>query len=105
MLLPRPLGVDRITAQRMSWLVRMLGARDFALGAGTLAAIRRGGLAPWLLLAGASDTVDALVLGRATARGDVGRVTGALATLAGVAGAAFSAVAVADLRDGSAAPP
>jgi hypothetical protein len=100
MLLPRPLGVDRITAQRLSWLVRMLGARDAALGVGTLMARRRGGLATWLILAGAADTVDALALGRATARGDVGRVMGALATLAGVGGAALSAIAYADQRAG-----
>ncbi|MDX6287277.1 MAG: hypothetical protein QOG53_2762 [Frankiales bacterium] len=98
MLLPRPLGVDRITADRISWLVRMLGARDLALGVGTLVATRRGGLPPWLVLAGAADTVDALALGQATARGDVGRVLGTLAALAGAGGAALSAIAYSDQR-------
>jgi hypothetical protein len=96
MLLPRPLGVDRITAGRISWLVRMVGARDFALGVGTLAARRRGGLLVWLGLAACCDAVDAVALGRATRRGDVGPVMGALATATAVGGVALSAVAITD---------
>lgn len=102
MLVPRPLGVDRITADRVSWLVRMLGARDFALGAGTLLAIRSGqgtggdraGLGSWLALSGVSDAVDALALARAVRRGHVGPVSGGLAAMSGVGAAALSALAI-----------
>src|SRR5438094_817895 len=73
LLVPRPLGVDRITASRVEWLVRMAGARDLALGAGTLAARRAGGQRTWVLAAMASDVADALILGQAVRRGLVGR--------------------------------
>src|SRR5206468_1848596 len=76
MLLPRPLGVDRLTATRVDWLVRMAGARDLALGAGTLAARRSGGLRTWLLAALGSDVADAIVLTQAVRRGQVGRIAG-----------------------------
>ncbi|MCA1710507.1 MAG: DUF4267 domain-containing protein [Actinobacteria bacterium] len=87
---PQLLGVDSAAAARMSWSTQMLGVREVALGLGTLVALRRGdarGTRVWLLAGLLSDTVDALVLTAATARGRVSRP-------AGVAGAALAGGAV-----------
>jgi hypothetical protein len=77
-LLPRTLGVDAGTAARVSWLVRMLGAREVALGAGTLAAARRGDARDWILAEAVSDAVDALAFAGAAERGHANPVYGAL---------------------------
>src|SRR5262249_58273041 len=61
--LARALRVDSATARRTTWLARMAGARDLAVGAGTLFALTRGGGArSWLLASAASDAADAAVL-------------------------------------------
>jgi hypothetical protein len=58
--LVRAYRVDASTARRITWLVRMLGARDLALGAGTLFALTRGGAPrPWLVFSALADAVDA----------------------------------------------
>jgi hypothetical protein len=95
LLVPRPLGIDAITATRVEWLVRMAGARDVALGAGTVAATRTGGLRLWLLAGLASDTADAVVLSQAVRRGHVGRVMGSGAALSAVVAVALGVVAFA----------
>jgi hypothetical protein len=94
LLLPRPLGVDSVTASRVDWLVRMAGARDFALGAGTLAARREGGLRTWLVASMASDVADAVVLTHAVRRRQIGRIMGGAAALSAVVAAALGAYAV-----------
>jgi hypothetical protein len=91
-LLPRLAGVDAATAARVAWLGRMLGAREVALGAGTLVALRRGsgaesGAGSWLLGSALSDAVDAVAFGGAVARGHVRPVFGALVTATAAAGA------------------
>lgn len=60
----RLLGTDTATARRASWLTRMMGVRDGAIGAGALAAGRSSasGAVPWLLAGAAADAVDAVVL-------------------------------------------
>ena len=95
LLVPRPLGIDSVTARRVDWLVRMAGARDLALGAGTLAALRTGGLRTWLLASLGSDVADAVVLTNAVRRGDIGRIMGGAAALSAVAAVAAGAVAIA----------
>ncbi len=56
----RLFGADVATARRVTWLTRMLGIRDGALGAGT---VRGTADAPaWLLGGAASDAVDAAVV-------------------------------------------
>jgi hypothetical protein len=92
--LPASLGVDSATAARVSWITRMLGAREVALGAGTLLALRRGEPAresarDWILGCALSDAVDAAVFAGAVARGHARVVPGSAFAL--VAGA--SAVA------------
>ncbi len=99
-LLTRGLGVDTLTARRMSWLPQLVGTRELALGVGALAA-SRGGAGParlWVLAQAASDTGDALALAIATGRGHVPRGRGVLvASTAAVA----AAVGCAPLLPGS----
>ena len=95
LLLPRPLGIDGVTASRVDWLVRMAGARDVALGAGTLAAAKTGGQRTWVAAALASDVADAVVLTHAVRRGRIGRIMGGAAALSAVGAAALGVVALA----------
>lgn len=74
-LLPKLLGVDSGTAARMSWLGRMFGAREIALGAGLLTA-RAESEREWLLGSAFSDAVDAVAFAEATRRGVVRRALG-----------------------------
>jgi hypothetical protein len=78
----------------------MAGARDLALGAGTLAASRTGGQRTWVAAAMASDVADAVVLGQAVRRGQVGRVMGGAAALSAVVAAALGAVALGTMGEG-----
>ena len=87
--LPQLLGVDSATATRMGWAVQMLGAREVALGLGTLAALRRpdGAAArAWLAAGVLCDAVDVLAVGGALLRGRLRTTTGG-AVLAVAAGA------------------
>ena len=63
MAVTRPWVGDYADAKPVELLARVLGARDLALGAGTLRALARSDdeARPWVALAGASDGVDALV--------------------------------------------
>jgi hypothetical protein len=98
-LLPRGMGVDRVSAERTGWVVQMLGAREVALGAGTWLALRRPdsrGARLWIAAGVLSDAVDALAVAGALGRGRVGAVPGAgLVVVASTA----AAVGVAALTD------
>lgn len=96
LLVPRPLGVDSGTARRVDWLVRMAGARDLALGAGTLGAVWAGGSRSWLLAGLGSDVADAVVLSAAVRRGHVGPIMGGAAALTAVLAAVGGLVALFD---------
>lgn len=90
--LPRLLGVDTATSARLGWAVQMLGAREVALGLGTLTALRRGDHAAsrtWLAAGVLCDAVDVLAVGGALARGRLSRTSGAA-----VVAVAASAVAL-----------
>ena len=86
-LLPTSLGVDSAAATRMSWVTQMLGAREIALGLGTLVAARKGderAARLWLYGGLLSDTVDLLAVGAAVVQGRVSRPAGtALVSVAG----------------------
>lgn len=87
--LPQLMGVDSATAARMAWAVQMLGAREVALGLGTLVALRspdRAGSRLWLAGGVLSDGVDALAVAGALARGRV-RTSSGLGLVAVAAGA------------------
>jgi hypothetical protein len=92
----RLLGADSATAQRVTWVTRMLAVRDGALGVGGALAARRGSSAtPWLVCGAVSDAVDAVVIGRALAEGRVrGIVPAAVVPLAALTAAAGVVTAV-----------
>jgi hypothetical protein len=86
-LLPTTLGTPAAVADRVTWVVQMLGAREVALGLGSAYAVRAGGDArAWLAAGLLCDAVDAVALAAAAGSGRVGRRPG-LAVVA-VAGAA-----------------
>jgi hypothetical protein len=87
-LATRLLGADTATAQRVTWLTRMLAVRDGALGVGAAVASRSGGGAGWVLGGAVSDAVDAVVLAAAIKQG---RLRGALPAGTVVAAAATAA--------------
>ena len=92
--LPQALGVDSATAARMGWAVQMLGARELALGLGTLASLRAGDRrASRLWLAGGvlSDAVDALAVGGALASGRLRKGTGGAVLAVALAAVALGA--------------
>src|SRR4051812_24288807 len=97
-LVPRTLGADRLTAQRLSWLTGMVGIRDLAVGAGTLAGARTGQSAAWLRAGIVCDLGDVVVLSRAVARGDVNRVLGVGVALTAVGGVAIGIAGLAASR-------
>lgn len=93
-LLARVLGVDEATTRRTGWVTQMVGAREVALGVGTLAAVRScGPLAPWFGAQAAADAGDALAIGLALRRQDVHRI-GALVVAFAIGGTATDLVAM-----------
>ena len=75
--LARGLGIDAETAKRVGWMARMAGARELALGLGTLNAWRRDEpLQGWVAGQAISDGVDAAAFAVTAARGDVGALRG-----------------------------
>jgi hypothetical protein len=73
-LIPRVLGVSPEAADQMTWAMRMLGAREIALGVGALVSRKE----PRLWLAGGilSDAVDAFAVGTALTQGRVKKLPG-----------------------------
>lgn len=93
--LTRSLGADSRTARALRYLPRMVGGRDAAIGAGGLYALASGrGATGWLVAAAAADSVDAVAVGQAVARGDVARLAGVATVLSAVGAAAVSVQAV-----------
>ncbi|MEX2290903.1 MAG: hypothetical protein WD794_11335 [Mycobacteriales bacterium] len=89
--LPQLLGVDSATSARLGWAVQMLGARELALGLGTLVALRspdRRTARSWLAVGTFCDAADVLAIGGALARGRVARRAGG--TVLAVAAAAVA---------------
>ena len=86
--LPQLLGVDSATATRVGWALQMLGAREVAIGLGTVAALRRpeGAARTWVAAGVLCDAVDVLAVGGALLRGRLRTGTGG-AVLAVAAGA------------------
>lgn len=79
-LLPQLMGTDSATAARVGWAVQMLGAREIAMGLGTLVALRRPGSSAartWVAAGVLADALDVLAVGAALARGRVRTSSGA----------------------------
>lgn len=95
----RLLGADTATAQRVTWLTRMLAVRDGALGVGAAAAARSGaGGTGWLVGGAVSDAVDAVVLAAALKQGRVRGVVPAATAVAAVGVSALGFATAARLR-------
>jgi len=91
----RLLGLDAVTARRITWLARMAAARDVALGAGTVVSSWTGrDPALWLVGGAVSDAVDAVVIADAVrTRRLPAAKAGAMVVLAAAAAALGAAVA------------
>lgn len=97
--LAKSVGVDSATAERVAWVTRMVGAREVALGAGTLVALRRGrDVREWALAQAFSDAVDAVVFAAAVARGHARPVQGLGITAVAASGAATAVTAWRELE-------
>ena len=91
-MLPRMMGVDSATATRVGWAVQMLGAREVAVGLGTLAAVRtpdRKAARVWVAAGVLCDAVDALAMTGALLRGRVGKTAGGAALAVAVSAVAI----------------
>jgi hypothetical protein len=98
-LMPRTMGVDSTTASRLTWMTRMVGAREVAVGAGTLLALRRGrDVEEWTLASLLCDGADAAAFGLAVAKGDVRKVTGVGVVASALGAVALGLLALRDLR-------
>jgi len=75
--LARGLGVDAPTAQRVRWITRIAGAREIAVGVGTIRAWHRSEpLDGWILAQAISDGSDAVAFTAAALNHEVGAVRG-----------------------------
>ncbi|MBC7374260.1 MAG: hypothetical protein H7323_09750 [Frankiales bacterium] len=83
-LMPQTMGVDSASAAKTSWVVQMLGAREVALGLGTLAALRAcDGRAArtWIAAGVLSDAMDVVAVGAAVATGRLSKAVGGAVVL------------------------
>ena len=90
-LLPALFGIDSATSTRMGWSTQMLGAREVALGLGTLMALRTEdprSARLWIAMGMLSDAADALVVTGAVLRKRVSRPVGLLGVAAALAAVA-----------------
>jgi hypothetical protein len=75
--LAKGLGVDAPTAKRVRWITRIAGAREIAVGVGTVRAWRRSeALDGWILAQAISDGSDAVAFTAAAVNREVGIVRG-----------------------------
>jgi hypothetical protein len=96
--LPRAVGVDRVSARRLGWVVRLFAVRDAALGAGlAYAVVRRQPVRPWLAASAVSDAGDAAALAAAVRGREVGAVRAGAVALFALGGAVASVVAARDV--------
>jgi hypothetical protein len=86
----RAFGVDSATAARTAWAVRMMGARDLAIGLATVyAAARRRDVRPWLAVGAAADLADAATNADSLRAGQVSTPVAAGSAVLGAASAAL----------------
>ena len=90
-LMPQVMGVDSASAARSTWVVQMLGAREIALGLGTLASLRmddRRATRTWLTAGVLCDGLDAVVVGAGVLSGRLSKPVGGAVVLTALAAAA-----------------
>jgi hypothetical protein len=96
--LPRLLGVDRGTARRATFLVRLVAAREAAIGLGALHALKTGrDVRPWLVAQAVADAADAVALAAATRERVLRPTRGVMATLAAASSVVGAVIALKDL--------
>lgn len=92
--LARLLGVDSVTARRTGWLTMMIGAREVALGAGSLYTLGRGGSGQHGYAAQAlTDAGDAFALVTAVRARRISTTIGVAVAASAAAGAALNLAA------------
>jgi hypothetical protein len=92
-------GVDPETGAQLGWAVQMLGARDVALGVGTVLAARTrdaGAVRRWLVAGLIADSADALAIGFAAGRGRVALGPAAVSVATATASVAFQVAELAE---------
>lgn len=98
--LTRPLGLDPVTAARIGWVVRLFAARETAIGAGTLLAVRSGGdVRPWLYAAAVGDGGDSAAFVAATRRGHLHPAVGVGLGILSASGLLADLLAARELAD------
>jgi hypothetical protein len=97
-VLPRAIGVDRVSARRLSWAVRLFAVRDAALGAGIAhAVVTHKPVRPWLAASALSDAGDVASLAAAIRGREVAPVRAGLIAAFAVGGVLGTAVAARDV--------
>lgn len=92
-------GADKYVAKRVTWLTRMFGAREVALGLGTAKAARSGhGLTAWATAAAMSDAGDVAALSLAIRDRNLNRLAAGQATIVAATAFALGVAAVAESR-------
>ncbi|WP_322761726.1 DUF4267 domain-containing protein [Frankia sp. Cr2] len=84
-------GIDRVTAERTTWITQVAAVRDLALGAGLLTAFTRGEpeqIQTWLWAGMLVDAADAALLVVAGARREVAPLPAAVVVAAAACGLA-----------------
>ena len=100
-LMPQTMGVDSASAVKTAWVVQMLGAREVALGLGTLASVRSGdarATRTWVLAGVLSDAADVAAVGAAVLKGRLSKPVGAAVVVTAL-GAALAGLQALQRRD------
>jgi len=100
--LGKALGLSEADAKAAGWLARLAGAREIAIGLGTLDAWRSGkAVDGWVAAQGISDASDAIAFATVALQGKVSPVRGWGMSLFALSGAISEGLTAAALRRGS----
>jgi len=100
--LGKALGLSEADAKAAGWLARLAGAREIAIGLGTLDAWRSGkSVDGWVAAQGISDASDAIAFATVALQGRVSPVRGWGMSLFALSGAISEGLTAVALRRGS----
>jgi len=100
--LGKALGLSEADAKAAGWLARLAGAREIAIGLGTLDAWRSGkAVDGWVAAQGISDASDAIAFATVALQGKVSPVRGWGMSLFALSGAISEGLTAVALRRGS----
>src|SRR5210317_360232 len=98
----KALGLSEADAKAAGWLARLAGAREIAIGLGTLDAWRSGkSVDGWVAAQGISDASDAIAFATVALQGKVSPVRGWGMSLFALSGAISEGLTAVALRRGS----